>query len=55
VALWLGIELDAAHRRTATERLGLAVAPQLDVADEMQCMPWLRPFTRYAEDVQRAS
>jgi adenine-specific DNA-methyltransferase len=46
---YLGIELDAGHHRTATERLGgKAVAPACaePFGDVMQ---WARPFTRYVE------
>jgi site-specific DNA-methyltransferase (adenine-specific) len=46
---YLGIELDASHHRTASERLGLD-CPELDAACETRdVMPWLRPFTRYTD------
>jgi site-specific DNA-methyltransferase (adenine-specific) len=46
---YLGIELDAGHHRTASERLGVG-SPKRHVADEADCpMPWLQPFTRYAQ------
>ncbi len=42
---YLGIELDAAHHRTACNRLGSSS----ELADERHLMPWARPFTRYVE------
>jgi site-specific DNA-methyltransferase (adenine-specific) len=42
---YLGIELDAGHHRTASDRLG-CIPPERD--DDSDVMPWLRPFTRYA-------
>jgi DNA modification methylase len=43
---YLGIELDAGHHRTATERLqGVA----LEQSSEIDVMPWARPFSRYVE------
>jgi DNA modification methylase len=43
---WLGIELDRDHHRTASTRLESA---GYHPDDDCQPMPWLRPFTRYAE------
>jgi DNA modification methylase len=46
---YLGIELDAGHHRTATERLGgKAIAPTHGEPFS-DVMPWARPFTRYVE------
>jgi len=42
---FLGIELDAAHHRTAAERLGLVS----EHADDGDAMPWAQPFTRYVD------
>jgi DNA modification methylase len=46
---YLGIELDAGHHRTATQRLGgNAIAPA--TAEPFgDVMPWARPFTHYVE------
>jgi site-specific DNA-methyltransferase (adenine-specific) len=43
---WLGIELEANHHRTAAKRLEGHGLQQPETAD---VMPWLRPFTRYAD------
>jgi DNA modification methylase len=43
---YLGIELDAGHHRTASERLGLISPARVHESD---VMPWLRPFTRYTD------
>ena len=42
---YLGIELDAGHHRTASERLR---SDALEHVDESDVMRWARPFTRYA-------
>ena len=43
---YLGIELDAGHHRTASNRLGGRTAER---HDDGLLMPWLQPFTRYVE------
>jgi len=43
---YLGIELDADHHRTASERLQ---GNALERFDESEVMTWARPFTRYAD------
>jgi DNA modification methylase len=43
---YLGIELDAAHHRTALARLKGGTLARVE---DIDVMPWARPFTRYVE------
>ena len=46
---YLGIELDAGHHRTASERLGGTVTAPTPHGSGQDGGAWARPFTRYVD------